>query len=959
MPAVRDFAVTEVIAVATSVTPDMPVHAIGDILVVFANKDSTTGMTETTGLYTLLNSGDITTTAWGGLWYRRATSANETPPTFTYTSETSNFVIVSVKGAHATNAPVGYLSTDDSTIPFTQDQSITTPSNNCLVLHGVANDVGIAAEPYPGVAQILYAGDCGANGVGVSWAFYPIAGSIGNPNFWGRIAAPVQIHTIVIEDDGNNTEVQGYVDRGTTPCTIVDPQEGATMFGWAYQASLSLTMMGKDFDKVWYYNASTYTDETVDMNDAGTADVPLVVTVGSILYLGSLSIFSRVAVIVSTATVGGTVVWEYWNGTTWATLSGFTETFGGTGTRYNIIFKPPADWATTTVNSEGTAYYYIRQRVTVVKTTAGTLSQGLIDGVGFAYDLITSTADVGLNPYHSVSQMTPSSTTFGLGGTEALYSGGIDLTSGYLLGTFMFTTPRDWVDLAYYNRIGIALVFLDASNNWKMWVIGAKDAPTTIADRRCIFAIQLDQTIDTAYKTVGVPTMSAIDTIMYMSCQPYGTMGLCYSMLMRTGTIVIAGGKSTDPLDFGEMIDAIIDGCCMFPFLYKLGAAVTVWSPIQIGGGDPVHTFINLCTFQFPTHANSATKMFDFHVDPDQVGIEFYGKNGDTIKFTNCVFTSDSSYYWRINASASSGASWDFIGTTVIGASVTLKNVVTFQNMVFINCGQIAAKGCSLSGCTISNPRASQTAAIDIDTNTTLTNCTFSTQTGSDYAIEIDAAGTYTLSGVIFTGFTKDINVTATSGTVTINVTGGGDTPTYVTAGATVVINNSVTVRVVAKSAATGLAISGARIYLEAASGGDLPFEETVTITRVDTTATVSHTAHGLITGNKVEIKGANQMPYNGIKTIAVTGVDSYTYTVSGSPDTPATGSIKSTAVILDGDTNINGIVEDTAFNYTNPQPVSGVARKGSSSPLYRSAPISGTITGYGFEVTVFMVGDE
>ena len=64
-------------------------------------------------------------------------------------------------------------------------------------------------------------------------------------------------------------------------------------------------------------------------------------------------------------------------------------------------------------------------------------------------------------------------------------------------------------------------------------------------------------------------------------------------------------------------------------------------------------------------------------------------------------------------------------------------------------------------------------------------------------------------------------------------------------------------------------------------------------ITRVTTTATVTTTyAHGYITGDSVNISGAVQSQYNGTFTITVTSATVFTYTVAGSPATPATGTI-------------------------------------------------------------------
>ena len=63
-------------------------------------------------------------------------------------------------------------------------------------------------------------------------------------------------------------------------------------------------------------------------------------------------------------------------------------------------------------------------------------------------------------------------------------------------------------------------------------------------------------------------------------------------------------------------------------------------------------------------------------------------------------------------------------------------------------------------------------------------------------------------------------------------------------------------------------------------------------ITRSSTTATVTTPKkHGFVTGQKVIVSGATQTAYNGEKTITVASTTTFTYSVSGSPATPATTS--------------------------------------------------------------------
>ena len=119
------------------------------------------------------------------------------------------------------------------------------------------------------------------------------------------------------------------------------------------------------------------------------------------------------------------------------------------------------------------------------------------------------------------------------------------------------------------------------------------------------------------------------------------------------------------------------------------------------------------------------------------------------------------------------------------------------------------------------------------------------------------------------------------------------------------------------------------------------------------------HTAHGLDTGDIVVIRDADQPEYNGPKSITVTGVNGYTYTVTGSPDSPATGTIISSGAILSGLTDVSGNISATR-GFALATPVKGTARKSTASPRFKDAPRSGTVsTTTGLTINVRMTLDE
>jgi hypothetical protein len=71
-----------------------------------------------------------------------------------------------------------------------------------------------------------------------------------------------------------------------------------------------------------------------------------------------------------------------------------------------------------------------------------------------------------------------------------------------------------------------------------------------------------------------------------------------------------------------------------------------------------------------------------------------------------------------------------------------------------------------------------------------------------------------------------------------------------------------------------------------------IPNASVRSITRSDATATVTLASHGFAEGDSIVIRGADQSAYNGAFTITNVTADSFTYTVSGTPVSPATGSI-------------------------------------------------------------------
>jgi hypothetical protein len=299
---------------------------------------------------------------------------------------------------------------------------------------------------------------------------------------------------------------------------------------------------------------------------------------------------------------------------------------------------------------------------------------------------------------------------------------------------------------------------------------------------------------------------------------------------------------------------------------------------------------------------------------------------------------------------------------------VTLTVACDVQGSTFNNCGLITIAGAILNNCVINGTTATASALwntnADPDGELDGTEFIFGAA-GHGLELGSNTPTTITLRDVFFTGFgadgTTDAALYNNSGkTITINIV-GGTTPTVRNgAGAnTILVAGTVTTQITVIDADDFTPVQSARVIVTASNNaGPMPFEEVVTITRSGSTATVSHTGHGLIDGKQVLIKGANQPEYNGVFTITVTGPNAYTYTVSGTPATPATGTIEATGVVINGTTDVNGQISDVRAHAAD-QPIIGRVRKATTGTLYKTAPIAGTISNTaGLSVTVQMVKD-
>jgi hypothetical protein len=318
------------------------------------------------------------------------------------------------------------------------------------------------------------------------------------------------------------------------------------------------------------------------------------------------------------------------------------------------------------------------------------------------------------------------------------------------------------------------------------------------------------------------------------------------------------------------------------------------------------------------------------------------------IAFTNCQFTDMDTF------------------TLLAGSSIL---TTTFRR-----CNAITAPGSTLTGSkvlasTVAADAAALVWSASTDPNTKMQDMEFTKGTNAHHAIEFNDASltTINLPGCTFSGFNASngqndsaLYFTGTGRSVTVYCE---DNPTYkATSGITVtVLTSSRTVKGVVVDA-DGAPVTGANAYLQAAAGGPFPYQDSVTIVNSGTTATVTHTGHGLATNDKVVIRGASLDANNGVFTITVNSADEYEYTMGSTPGSSPTGSITSTFVFFKGDADQGDDSNEIEMSRAIPglQPVIGWARKSTGSPLYKQGSMAGSVVTTGDSTfTAVMVSDD
>lgn len=377
---------------------------------------------------------------------------------------------------------------------------------------------------------------------------------------------------------------------------------------------------------------------------------------------------------------------------------------------------------------------------------------------------------------------------------------------------------------------GFVIVFQDGSANWKaIQVAKAASVPPYTSVARVMV---LDPAAATAFDSAGSINWANITRVGLLVAKRSTTATarrLVFRHLMLFDRPTFVGGSAAQPLR-GSLLRDLLCGWLEDPYVVIQGERQVVsLLPIQFGDGS-AHTHVDTAGMALEPHPKRDETFERMSWVLGEGAFEFRIKASATDKMyvRSAVVGAGQRQRFVIDPASSASADYDFSGLVLVEFEVDNDvSGVTMNGTVFRRCHGISLLGGGLGGCRVEESQASP--AVTTSSPANISNCEF-VSSGTGHAIEITQPGTYTFAGNTFEGYgangTTDAAIYNNSGgAVTLNITGGGDTPTVRNGtGASTTVNNNVSITI------EGL-VAGSALRVERVSDNALMFENASTST--------------------------------------------------------------------------------------------------------------------------------
>lgn len=353
-----------------------------------------------------------------------------------------------------------------------------------------------------------------------------------------------------------------------------------------------------------------------------------------------------------------------------------------------------------------------------------------------------------------------------------------DLTGKLLSLTSIFPAPATPI-----GPLGIIMTLQDSAGAWVAYQLHGQKHSATNLVRHHVFEIGGPGVLASGGGAIDWTDIVRIGFGMHRTYTTAVSRSFMVGNLFFATKVKLVGGSPALPVNMGHLVNAAEGWYGNMSVIQQGQRQALIRTGVQFGDGTtPTYADTTACSLETPEAYATTLPQYLWRVGNDKIEVRIKASASCTMRLGSTTYAAGTRQLFVIDPASSPSADYDFAGAAFVGWRVENNSAgIPINGAVFSQGYRITLNGGVLTGCTISG--ALESPAVLTNDPDNITGCEFIAGPAGGHAIEITAPGTYTLAGNSFAGYGADGTIDAavynnSGGAVTLNITGGGSTPT-------------------------------------------------------------------------------------------------------------------------------------------------------------------------------------
>lgn len=423
---------------------------------------------------------------------------------------------------------------------------------------------------------------------------------------------------------------------------------------------------------------------------------------------------------------------------------------------------------------------------------------------------------------------------------------------GLLTGVSFAVPPTDLSDTAFsgivslatqtgYGAQGVVGVLQDSAGAWVAYrLVARRDASASGVARYFVIQPGGPGVLASGGGTIDWTDIVRIGVGLHRIATTAVSRTFGFGSLFLASGVTAVGGSELLPVSTG-VLQNMADGWYGNQSMVQQGQRqALIRTSLQFGDGSTTsYVDTSAGSVETPDAYRATLPQYLWMVGDDALEIRVKASASCTMHLGSTVFAAGTRQLFVIDPASSPSADYDFAGAVFVGWRVENNTAgIAINNAVFDSGHRITLNGGLLSDCTVSGAKESPAVLTNEPDN--ISGSAFIAGPDGGHAIEITAPGTYTFTANTFTGYGADGTTDAaiynnSGGAVTLNIAGGGDTPTVRNgSGASTTVNSGATLTLTGLIAGSDIVILDAgttteRVNVDSNAGTTYAYNYTAT----------------------------------------------------------------------------------------------------------------------------------